>query len=136
MTCFCITRPLLMVVVVVSFTTVPSGCVVVVVLVVDVVELVVTGDGGTATCGAGLADEQPAANTQRAIITKAKPASVRTEIMILACLRPRRRVKHPCRRGSPFHLSSSARPACARKRIELGEELATGQSLRARIQRP
>ena len=89
-----------MVVVVVSLTTVPSGCVVVVVLVVDVVELVVTGEGGTATCGAGLAEEQPAANPQRTVITKAEPASLRTEIMILGCLRRRWRVKHFCRRGS------------------------------------
>ena len=65
-TCFCVIRPLVIVVVAVSFTTVPSGWVVVVVFVVEVVALVVTGEGGTTTGGAVLDDEQPATDPQTA----------------------------------------------------------------------
>ncbi|HXR35038.1 MAG TPA: hypothetical protein VN754_03780 [Candidatus Binataceae bacterium] len=76
-TCFCVSRPLLVVVVVVSFTTVPSGCVVVVVLVVELVELVVTGEGGTTIGGAVFAeDEQPAIDPSRDIIDRPNPKTL------------------------------------------------------------
>ena len=80
-TCFWMTRPLAVVVVVVSFTTVPLGWVVVLVFVVVEVWLVVTGEGGTTTgAGVGAEEEHPATNPQIATI-KAKPASLRTDFI-------------------------------------------------------
>jgi hypothetical protein len=79
-----------MVVTVVSFTTVPSGCVVVVLLVVDVLVLVVTGDGGTGTttaAGGGLLDEHPATKAQIEI-AKTRLARLRAELIFSSCRRP------------------------------------------------
>ncbi len=86
-------RPLLMVSVVISLTTVPSGCVEVVVLVVDVVELVVTGAGGRGAGGSGLLEEQPATGTQAIVIARTKAANLRTEPMHFKLPTLARRVK-------------------------------------------
>jgi hypothetical protein len=91
-TCFWVIRPLVIVVVAVSFTTVPSGWVVVVVFVVEVVALVVTGEGGITTGGAVWDDEQPAIDPQTAMITKPQPRTLRT-LMIPSCPRHAARVK-------------------------------------------
>ena len=74
-------RPLLRVVVVVSFTTVPSGCVVVVVLVVDVVVFVVTGEGG-ATLGIGGGEVEQPGTRQNAMIIKPKLRSLRIPMIL------------------------------------------------------
>jgi hypothetical protein len=90
-----VTRPLLVVVVVVSFTTVPSGWVVVVVLLLVEVELVVTGEGGTATGGGAVFDEEQPAIQPQTAITPAKPASFPTELMQFRLPTLNSRVKHP-----------------------------------------
>jgi hypothetical protein len=115
-----------MVVTVVSFTTVPSGCVVVVVLVVDVLVLVVTGEGGTGTttgAGGGLEEEHPAA---KALIEIAKriPANVRTELMFSTCqgqecssstLKPNEFLLDGCLSNLAFAVGRSSRAVLCRE---------------------